>query len=344
MVRYQNKCKLIKNWDLINNKLDEDQQNLQSMKLSIYFKAFEEELSPLDEKLQKIKNVLDEWIQVQKKWVYLESIFFGQSDIKQQLVNEYNRFKMIDSEFTTLMKKVANKPLLMEVISIPGLLKTLERLRDYLVNIQKSLVEYLERQRSEFARFYFVGDEDLLEIIGNSKEVAVVQRHLPKMYAGIQLLSLETNANNQSEIVGMTSREAESVPFVKRISIAEDPKINVWLGKVSDCMKAALGAQLELALKELPRVSSTPAQILGLFDKHPFQMLLIALQIQWTSNVEQGLVSKTLDGVVDKVTEFLNLLAETILSSLSGSLRIKYENTITELVHERDVTRSLSKS
>ena len=39
------------------------------------------------------------------------------------------------------------------------------------------------------SRFYFVGDEDLLEIIGNSKDVAIVQRHFTKMYAGIKSLS-----------------------------------------------------------------------------------------------------------------------------------------------------------
>lgn len=37
--------------------------------------------------------------------------------------------------------------------------------------IQKALGEYLETQRSAFARFYFVGDEDLLDIIGNSKDI-----------------------------------------------------------------------------------------------------------------------------------------------------------------------------
>jgi len=43
-----------------------------------------------------------------------------------------------------------------------------------LSKIQKALGEYLENQRSNFARFYFVGDEDLLEIIGNSKEIRMV--------------------------------------------------------------------------------------------------------------------------------------------------------------------------
>lgn len=87
------------------------------------------------------------------------------------------------------MKKVAKKPLLLDVIVIPELQKTLERLADMLAKIQKALGEYLETQRSAFARFYFIGDEDLLEIIGNSKDVTNVQRHFPKMYAGITTLT-----------------------------------------------------------------------------------------------------------------------------------------------------------
>ena len=67
--------------------------------------------------------------------MYLEGIFFGSSDIKTQLSNEYNKFKNIDNEFIQMMKKVAAKPLLMEVMSIQGLQKTLERLSDLLQKI-----------------------------------------------------------------------------------------------------------------------------------------------------------------------------------------------------------------
>jgi len=86
------------------------------------------------------------------------------------------------------MKKVSAKPNLIEIMNIQGLQKTLERLSELLANVQKALGDYLETQRSAFARFYFVGDEDLLEIIGNSKDVAIVQRHFTKMYAGITSL------------------------------------------------------------------------------------------------------------------------------------------------------------
>ncbi len=79
-----------------------------------------------------------------------------------------------------LMKKVSKFPLVIDVLSIQNVLKTLEKLADLLNKIQKSLGEYLEKQRSNFPRFYFVGDEDLLEIIGNSQNLPRLQKHFKK--------------------------------------------------------------------------------------------------------------------------------------------------------------------
>ena len=98
-----------------------------------------------------------------------------------------------------------------------------------LSKIQKALGDYLEKQRSNFARFYFVGDEDLLEIIGNSKEIKMVQRHFPKMFAGITTMNFE---NEGDSLIGMYSREGEYVSFSDNVTISEDPTIYVWLTKI----------------------------------------------------------------------------------------------------------------
>lgn len=47
----------------------------------------------------------------------------------------------------------------MEILNIEGIQKTLSRISDLLGKIQKALGDYLERQRSAFPRFYFIGDE-----------------------------------------------------------------------------------------------------------------------------------------------------------------------------------------
>lgn len=56
------------------------------------------------------------------------------------------------------MKKVSQKPNLIETINIQSLQKTLQRLSEMLANIQKALGDYLQTQRAAFARFYFIGD------------------------------------------------------------------------------------------------------------------------------------------------------------------------------------------
>ena len=70
-------------------------------------------------------------------------------------------------------------------MTIPNLFKSLDLLYNKLEKIQKALSAYLEEQRNKFARFYFVGDEDLLEIIGSSQNVASIQKHFGKMFAGL---------------------------------------------------------------------------------------------------------------------------------------------------------------
>lgn len=66
----------------------------------------------------------------------------------------------------------------------------------------------MERERTSFPRFYFVGDEDLLEIIGNSKNIARLQKHFKKMFAGVASIIL--NEDN-TVIRGIASREGEEV-------------------------------------------------------------------------------------------------------------------------------------
>lgn len=168
------------------------------------------------------------------------------------------------------MKKVAKKPLLLDVIVIPELQKTLERLADMLAKIQKALGEYLETQRSAFARFYFIGDEDLLEIIGNSKDVTNVQRHFPKMYAGITTLTNQKNEKQEDIVMGMNSKEGETVAFDTHINVGEDPRVNVWLGKVDDQMRLSLASNLENSMKEIAAIEhGDDVSLLEIIAKQP---------------------------------------------------------------------------
>jgi dynein heavy chain 1 len=61
------------------------------MKMSPYFKVFEEEAATWDDKLNRLRVLFDVWIDVQRRWVYLEGIFAGSSDIVNLLPQETSR-------------------------------------------------------------------------------------------------------------------------------------------------------------------------------------------------------------------------------------------------------------
>jgi len=51
LVKNQSKCRLIKGWDDLFTQIDEHINNIASMKMSPYYKVFEEEIVPWDDKL-----------------------------------------------------------------------------------------------------------------------------------------------------------------------------------------------------------------------------------------------------------------------------------------------------
>lgn len=77
-------------------------------------------------------------------------------------------------------------PQVVAFADIPGIRDKLPQMAQQLDVCQRALADFLEEKRSQFPRFYFLGDDDLLEILGQARNPAVIQSHLKKLFAGIQ--------------------------------------------------------------------------------------------------------------------------------------------------------------
>jgi dynein heavy chain 1 len=356
LVLFQNRTRLIRGWDELFATLDDHISGLALMKSSPYYRSvreFQEEGKVWEDRLTKLRTAFDSWVDVQRRWVYLEGIFFGSSDIKAQLPGEWSRFKSVDSEFVALMRRIAAKPYAMEALNIDNLQRTLERLASVMTVIQRALGEYLAKQRTDFSRFYFLGDDDLLEIMG-SGEPGRVLAHVGKMFAGI---AGATRSNDglpegvRTRLEAMVSKDGEVVPLHSPIDITMDMNVKDWLKRLESGMQDTVATLLEEAVKEdsftdsMERNEANKERFIEWTTKFPAQVMILAAQINWSMGVDHALVdsdsSKSLGSFLKALEWKLEVMATTILKDLPPDSRKKFEQLITELVRQRDVVRQL---
>jgi len=224
-----------------------------------------------------------------------------------------------------------------------------------MVVIQRALGDYLAKQRSDFSRFYFLGDDDLLEIIGNSGEPGKVIPHIGKMFAGISSLQADSSQLTDGVIAlfkAMVSKDGEVVPLNNVIQVASKLPVKQWLKKLEDGMQNTLA---QLLLDAVQQDSSSAAQLANdsgrqMFiewaKQFPAQVMILATLINWSMSVdnalkEDGNSKAALETVLSTIQGKLEILAQTVLLDLPSEARKKFEQLITELVHQRDVTQSL---
>lgn len=357
MVLYQNRIRLIKGWDNLFASLDDHIGGLALMKSSPYYRSvseFQEEGKLWDDKLTKLRSIFDSWVEVQRRWVYLEGIFFGSSDIKAQLPAEWARFRNVDGEFVSLMRRISSRPYAMEVLNIENLQRSLDRLENLMIGIQRALGEYLGKQRSDFSRFYFLGDDDLLEIIGSSGEPGKVLAHLGKMFAGISSLRSVTTDLNEDVIVkfdAMISKDGEIVPLTDAIEVTSKESPKVWLKKLEEGMKNTLAQLLFDAVQESSSLmvlgnEESKIAFVSWAEKFPAQVMILATLVNWSMSIDASLRENgdsiaSLQAALVTVESKLDIMAQCVLTDLPADIRKKFEQLITELVHQKDVTQSL---
>ncbi|XP_039193883.1 dynein heavy chain 2, axonemal isoform X2 [Crotalus tigris] len=326
--------------------LDDNQVALSTMKASRFVKPFEKEVDRWERCLSLILEVIEMLLTVQRQWMYLENIFLGE-DIRKQLPGESSSFDNINGSWKTIMDRFVKDNNALRATHYPGLLDKLVEMNTALEDIQKSLDMYLETKRHIFPRFYFLSNDDLLEILGQSRNPEAVQPHLKKCFDNIKCLKIQKiGASNRSEALGMFSLDGEYVDFTHSV-LLEGP-VEEWLCDVERAMRWTLREVLRncrLALKKMLTKRDKWVK------EWPGQMVITASQIQWTADVSKCLATckergdkKYLKAMKKKQISMLNKYSEAIRGSLTKIMRLKIVALVTVEVHARDVIEKLYRS
>lgn len=98
--------------------------------------------------------------------LFSENIFTGE-DIRQQLPKETSVFEGLTTSWRSVSSEMYRELNAVRVCHQSGLFATLNTMLTALEDIQKALAVFLESKRHVFPRFYFISNDDLLEILGN---------------------------------------------------------------------------------------------------------------------------------------------------------------------------------
>eukprot|EP00051_Salpingoeca_urceolata_P021875 m.349048 g.349048 ORF g.349048 m.349048 type:complete len:4259 (-) comp19881_c0_seq4:199-12975(-) len=280
---------LIKDWKELITKVGDNQSLLQSLKDSPFYGNFADKASLWETRLADLDEYLSVLKTVQRKWVYLEPIFG-----RGALPKEQGRFSRVDDDFRGIMTDVKRDDRVLSLVAQSGLRSTLNQLADQLARCQKALNEFLEEKRLAFPRFYFIGDDDLLEILGQATNPLVIQTHLKKLFAGIHRVGF---GEGNKTVTEMKSQLGEIVPLSKPVPISTN--VESWLQLLAEEMKATLRALLSDCVND---ADTNPS-------KYPSQVLCISEQVVFTQRCAKaieagalGQLKKELQGQLDAYT------------------------------------------
>eukprot|EP00736_Rhodelphis_marinus_P010572 Rmarinus@m.9666 len=327
--------------------LEDNQVQLQNMQASKYVannEDFMERVNSWQKKLGQVDSVLTYWLDVQKKWTGLESIFLGSADIREQLPEDSRRFEEVDKVWRVLMAEAQNVTSVIDACHISGREDLLKNNLEKLEMCEKSLADYLETKRLAYPRFYFVASADLLDILSKGSNPLLIQKHLSKCFDNIQALEFQKDEDGEptNVAVGMYSKENEYAPY-SELFTCEGP-VEGWLRDLTTAMQKNLQATLRDALRAYE--DPQKPRHLWIFD-WPAGVAIVATRIVFTEDVnlafddlENG-NENALKDYREKLQVQLDNLSDLILQDQTSNDRRKLITLVTVDVHARDVVSKM---
>ncbi|KAM6971776.1 dynein axonemal heavy chain 6 [Aplochiton taeniatus] len=336
--------------------LDDSTINVATVASSRYVGPIKVRVDDWQRQLALFSQTLEEWLTCQRNWLYLESIFSA-PDIQRQLPAEAKMFLQVDKSWKEIMRKVNRLPNALRAATQPGLLEVFQNNNALLDQIQKCLEAYLESKRNIFPRFYFLSNDELLEILAQTRNPQAVQPHLRKCFDAISRLEFallppdakgapatldpsETERVYSNDILAMVSPEGEKVSLAKGLKARGN--VEDWLGKVEEAMFSSLRRLSKASIADYQSKIREEWVVAG----HPSQVVLTISQLMWCRDLDGCLEGEHDHFAALQDFEHVNVNRLNALAALvRGQLPKLHRNIITALitidVHARDIVSDL---
>ncbi|KAG2427037.1 hypothetical protein HYH02_014682 [Chlamydomonas schloesseri] len=316
--------------------LDDHTIKAQAMLSSPAAGPFLERIENWVKKLAAMQDIIDAWMLAQQKWMFLGPVY-GSEEIAKQMPKERYEFSAADTRFRSVMKSCERNPEVLVFTDTQGLLSDLQSCNNSFSIIERSLAAYLESKKMLFPRFFFLSNDELIEILSEAKEPMHVQPFAKKIFEAVG----EFEFNSDQEICALISIEEERVPLDRPVVTKSEltPGVEFWLLKVEEQMHLSLATIMKQSIQAYAK---TPRAKWIL--QWPGQVVLAVAQTYWTRGVVESLAGGGLYGLVQFGEQCGRELMEEVML-VRGQLRPLERATIGALVvldvHARDVVAEM---
>ncbi|CCH61061.1 hypothetical protein TBLA_0D05690 [Henningerozyma blattae CBS 6284] len=330
-LEYDNALKIVQNWELLEEHLSQDLEDLTAMKNSTYYKIFEQDCLDWQNKLTSLSNIHSNWIEFQLLWIELHSLFDKNTEIKTILPLELSKFESITADFKMLMERIYQLHNVIDVIFIPNCHNIILKMHDSLTIIKRSLIEYLEKERTKYPRFYFLGNADMLQVISAGNDIRLVSKFMQSIFGTIIDLIVD-----DSEICGVISKEGEHFLFIKSIPLHDIPQAGTYFKLIEDAIKITLIQKIELYSNK----GQIEINFSSLLQKESFQVCLLLFQLYWTNTIETTFLTNDLQSTLLELKSIMDSIV-ALRHQDSPILLQKIKNFLSECIFYYDLIKKI---
>ncbi|KAJ1494153.1 hydrolytic ATP binding site of dynein motor region D1-domain-containing protein [Baffinella frigidus] len=259
-------------------------------------------------------------------------------------------FLDVDKGLKNVVRKVSENPNCLRIGTQPGQAETFIAWNEILDKTQKQLEAYLEFKCMAFPRFYFLSNDELLEILAQTRNVQLleilaqtrnvqaVQPHISKCFDAIKNIDfggqhkqspVKIFDENSVDIYGLISPENEYITMGKHLKARGE--VENWL--------MALERRMVESLRALSKESLVDYQNRVRHEwvlDHAGQIIILTSQIEWCKGVEsafdgQLVPGNPVEGVKKWYDQTVAFLAHFV-ALVRGELT-KYDQTVAYLAH-----------
>ncbi|EPY50395.1 dynein heavy chain Dhc1 [Schizosaccharomyces cryophilus OY26] len=338
---YDNRTYILKDCDRLVSDCEEWIDQLNAIKISESYNQVKSLTDDLTEKISQLLDFLNIWIEVQQYWTYLDGVFSKnevfQSLLPQTTVAYYHSTKSYTQGINLLLSSKG----------IVGFQK-LQLPKDFagtllqsLFDIKKSLVDYFESERLKFPRLFFLGDEDLLELVCHIDSNAALDKHIGTLFPGIKGLVLNQEEGTIEKVV---TDEQLNLALSSPVKIKQKSGCFDWVNFIEKDIRNVLLGSFSVAYSNLNQnygINGLNVWFPDWLKSFPSQILLLCFRCFASQSIKQGINAKELTRFDSMLEGGIDWLSNYAIDDDNVILRKKVLLFINEKLHYRSLLKTL---